>query len=352
MTGTLDYLALTLTPDVRPCTVRALRERAPIADILAHPGEHADLLSPRAAQTIAQGEARRRAERQSREAERRGFEIVGLDDPPYPRQLKEIHDPPPVLYVWGRLVADEGWPSVAVVGSRAASPQGLALARQLGREIAASGVTVVSGLARGIDAEAHLGALEVRGRCVAVLGSGLDNVYPWENAPLAQAAVASGGAVVSEFPFGTEPWKGNFPRRNRIIAGWGPGVVVVEAAERSGALVTARLALDEGREVLAVPGHPFQEGAAGTNQLIRDGAALVRTASDVLSELGMEEVAVKQSDQEAEGLLQHFERDVPCSVEELQVRSGWPAALVLSRLTDLELSSRVRRGPGSLYVRN
>jgi DNA processing protein len=208
---------------------------------------------------------------------------------------------------------------------------------------------VVSGLARGIDAAAHQGALDAGGRTVAVLGSGLDRVYPREHLPLARAIEAS-GAVVTEFPLGTAPWKGNFPRRNRVIAGWARATVVVEAGGRSGALSTARAALDEGREVLAVPGHPSCPAAEGTNGLIRDGAALVRGAEDVLRELGLDAPA-GPAGPPADPVLAAFKRGVPAGVDEIQERSGLPLPAVLVRLAQHELSGAVVRLPGALFVR-
>ena len=191
----------------------------------------------------------------------------------YPSWLERIHDPPPALWVRGALDPGEGAHAVAIVGARAATSLGQSFARVLAADLAAAGLTIVSGLARGIDTAAHVGALEAGGRTVAVLGSGIDRPYPHQNAGLAEA-IAATGALVSEFPPGTEPWKSNFPRRNRTIAGWSRLVVVVEAGERSGALITARVALEEGRDVMAVPGHPSVPAAAGTNALLRDGAAV------------------------------------------------------------------------------
>jgi DNA processing protein len=207
----------------------------------------------------------------------------------------------------------------------------------------------VSGLARGIDTAANQGALDGGGRTVAVLGSGLDRLYPPENAPLARA-LAEVGAVVSEFPLGTSPWKANFPRRNRVIAGWARATVVVEAGARSGALSTARAALDEGREVMAVPGHPSQPGAEGTNALLRDGAALVRGAADVLSELGLANPG-DAAEPPADGVLAALARGVPRGVDEIQARSGLALPALLARLAELEIGHAVVRLPGALFVR-
>jgi DNA processing protein len=277
-----------------------------------------------------------------------GIRLVEPDQPDYPSWLKRIYEPPTRLWVRGRLVCDEGVHSVAIVGSRAATPLGVAFTRMLAGELAAAGLTIVSGLARGIDAAAHQGALDAGGRTVAVLGSGLDRIYPREHEALARAIVKR-GAVVSEFPPGTGPWKQNFPRRNRTIAGWSRATVVVEASERSGSLHTARAALEEGREVMAVPGHPSLPGAAGTNALLRDGAALVRGAADVLSELGLEPLpAPAASDDPLLGLLP---RGVPMAVEALADRSGRPLPELLVRLTELELGGQLRRLAGAMFVR-
>ncbi len=283
-----------------------------------------------------------------------GIRLVARQDADYPAWLGRIYDPPPVLWARGRLVAGEGERAVAIVGARAATRVGLAFARLLAADLATAGLTIVSGLARGIDTAAHQGALEAGGRTVAVLGSGLDRVYPAENAGLARA-IARDGAVVSEFPPGTEPWKGNFPRRNRTIAGWARAVVVVEAGEKSGALLTARAALDEGRDVMAVPAHPTLPSAAGTNALLRDGAALVRDAGDVLSELGLARPASRAPACERERddpLLAALRRGVPTSVEEIAARYARPVPELLARLSELELSGRLRRLPGALFVRS
>src|SRR6185436_9687486 len=250
--ATFDLLTLSLLPGLQPRTTAALRARASAAEILADPEAHADLLSEGARRELRGGGARDAAEAEALRARRAGIAIVGRDEPDYPRLLREIADPPLILYVRGSVAGHEDEPAVAIVGSRAASPNGAALAWAMARELAAAGASVVSGFARGIDSAAHRGALEAGGRTLAVLGSGLECVYPAENAPLV-ARVAERGAVVSELPLTWGPRPGNFPRRNRIIAGLSHGVVVVEAQHKSGALITARLALEGGREVMAVP---------------------------------------------------------------------------------------------------
>jgi DNA processing protein len=333
MTVALDFLSLALVPGIGPRTLRDLLGRAALADI------------------PIDAEARRRAEQQMKMAERAGARIVSWDDEDYPQLLKRTYDPPPVMWVRGTLRAEES--AVAVVGSRGASAVGRLAARSMGRDLAAAGLTVVSGLARGIDTAAHEGAVETRGRTVAVLGSGLDRLYPRENAPLVERIVEAGGAVVTEFPMGTPPEPGHFPRRNRVIAGWSKAVVVVEAQTKSGALGTARTAAEEGRDVYAVPGHPSQPNAAGTNQLIREGAALVRDAADVLSELGLSPALVSPLPvPEGDSLWTALRADTPSSLEELHVRSGRAIPDLLGELTALELAARVKRLPGGLYVRN
>jgi len=205
---------------------------------------------------------------------------VWLTDPDYPALLREIHDPPARLYVNGQLPSE---PMIAIVGSRHATPYGRRTAHRLARDLSDAGVVVVSGLARGIDAAAHRGALEGKSPTVAVMATGLDRIYPPEHAELAQAIAAS-GAVITEAENGTLPLPGRFPVRNRIISGLSLGVVVVEAAQRSGALITARMAAEQGREVFCVPGSIENPLAIGGHQLIKDGAKLVQTVEDVLDE--------------------------------------------------------------------
>jgi len=349
MDSTLDLLTLALLPRLTPRAAAELMGRSPLADALAWPDGHADLLGAPALAALRSGQARREAEAEARRAERLGIRVVGRDEPDYPAWLRRVYAPPAVLWTRGRLVAGEGERAVAVVGSRAATGLGLAFARTLGRDLAAAGVVVVSGLARGIDAAAHRGALDARGRTVAVLGSGLDQLYPPENAALAQA-IEEDGAVVSEFPLGTRPWQGNFPRRNRVISGWARATVVVEAGARSGALSTARAALDEGRDVLAVPGHPSQPGAEGANALLRDGAVLARGAGDVLAELGLTPAAPGEENP-ADEVLAALARGVPAGVDEIQLRCGLALPALLARLAELEIQAALVRLPGALFVR-
>lgn len=350
MDSTFDLLTLALLPGLHSRAARDLAARVPLAEALSHPEDHAELLPERARQVLRSGAARRAAEAEQSRCAGQGVRIVGWDEAEYPPLLRHTYDPPPVLWMRGSLRIGEGPRAVAVVGARAASPQGAAFARTLARDLAGAGATVVSGLARGIDTAAHEGTLAGKGRTVAVLGSGLGCLYPRENDGLAARIAEAGGAVVTEFPFGFSPQPRNFPRRNRLIAGWGVAVVVVEAGERSGALGTARCALDEGREVLAVPGHPTFEGAVGTNALLRDGAALVRSAADVAEALGWPAPAPEASP--AEPLLRAWRPGEPLTVDELSSRSGTPAAQVLRQLSELEMLDKVRRLPGALYVRD
>jgi len=284
-----------------------------------------------------------------------GAAIVTLADPAYPRQLLEIPDPPALLYVRGNvdLLSRR---SLAIVGSRSATPQGLANAENFARAFSRAGLTIVSGLALGIDAAAHRGALEGPGATIAVLGTGVDTPYPARNAPLFET-IAAKGAIVSEFPLGTPAASANFPRRNRLISGLARGVLIVEAAISSGSLITARLAADQGREVFAIPGSIHSPLAKGCHALIKQGAKLVESASDVLEELG---TAVQPSaaaappasadDSAAAALLAHLGHD-PCSVDTLAARCGLTAEVVSSMLLSLELDGKVSCLPGGRYQR-
>jgi DNA processing protein len=267
--------------------------------------------------------------------------------PDFPPLLEAIHDPPESLWLRGsgpnELLSR---PSVAVVGARSCSAYGAAVARMLGRELGAVGVVVVSGLARGIDGEAHRGALEAAGVTVAVLGCGIDRDYPAAHGRLA-AAVAETGFVVSEYEPGVEPAPWRFPARNRIIAGLTKATVVVEARERSGALITADFALEDGREVFAVPGEITSSLSAGTNELIRLGATPLTKAADVLEALGIEALAASAPtiSPEAEGVLGYV-RDEPTGLDELSRRTELEAGVLAALVSELELAGVVSSDGG------
>ena len=273
---------------------------------------------------------------------------VGWSHPAYPRQLAAIDDPPPVLWVRGEPAKLSG-PAVAVVGSRAGSPYACAVAERLAGGVAERGVAVVSGLARGVDAAAaHRGALAGGGPTLAVLGSGVDVVYPPEHAALA-GDVAAEGALVSELGPGAPPLRHHFPRRNRILSGLSLAVVVVEAAARSGSLITARCAAEQGREVMAVPGNVLSGRSRGSHRLIRDGARIVETADDVLEEIGLAPPAASPAaaPDETDPVLARMEPGDPCDLDALVARSGLAAPVLLVRLTELEIRGSVTRvGPG------
>lgn len=307
-------------------------------------------------------------------AEKHKAFIVTYRDPLYPVNLLNIYDFPVLLYVKGSLRQDDI--NIAVVGSRMASTYGKFTTERICRELALKGVTVVSGLARGIDSAAHRGALAGKGRTIAVLGCGLDVVYPPENDKLLMEIVQK-GAVVTEFPFGTQPNAPNFPSRNRIISGMSLGVVVVEAGGKSGSLITARIALDQGREVFAVPGSIDSAGSRGTHQLIRQGAKLIENVHDILDEiLPQLDGDLKKHEPEANihspEEITHADRMAPSTstitlndaekcvlsaislkktdVDTIIVKTGFSAGDVLKILLNLELQGCITQLPGKLYV--
>jgi DNA processing protein len=279
-----------------------------------------------------------------------GHAVLTLADNAYPRQLLEIPDPPALLYVAGvaRLLSS---PALAVVGSRNATPQGLKNAHAFARALSDAGLAIASGLALGVDSEAHRGGLAGRGSTLAVLGTGVDVTYPRRNAPLADEILAR-GVLVSEFPLGTEPHAGNFPRRNRLISGLARGCLVVEAAVDSGSLITARLAADQGREVFAIPGSIHSPLSKGCHALIKQGAKLVESAEDVLEELGIAAHAPENTVESGAGheLLEKMGFD-PCDIDELIARSGLPVETISAALLELELDGKIAGLPGGLYQR-
>lgn len=291
-----------------------------------------------------------------------GVFLVGLGQERYPPALASIPDPPPFLYVKGEILPEDKV-AVAIVGSRAASQYGLKTTHRIARDLARNGITIVSGMARGIDSEAHRGALEGGGRTIAVLGSGLDVVYPPENRALYHQ-IAQSGAVVSEYPFGTEPDGVHFPQRNRIISGMSLAVTIVEAAPKSGSLITASLALEQGREVFAVPGSVDSLRSRGTHQLIRQGAHLAESAEDILVEIrallaawGTKAARPRPSSippepftKEEETLLAMLGPD-PVQIDELIQKGGFGSSVTTALLLQLELRGAVRQLPGKWFVK-
>ena len=301
----------------------------------------------------------------------REIQTLTLDSPDYPPLLREIHAPPKVLMVKGTLLKEDA-AAVAIVGTRSASTYGLDQARRLGRELARCGVTVVSGLAEGIDGAAHEGALEAGGRTIAVVGHGLSTLYPSHHRELAERIVQS-GCIVSQFPMEMPPLAQNFPQRNEIIAGLSLGVVVVEAPVRSGALITARHAMEQGREVFAVPG-PISVRTSGTHALLRDGAKLVETVEDILEEVapqlrgivrastGSARTSFSAHPELVEGeqmgltpeALQVFQvvpAGTSAGLDQLVERTNFLPNRLMSLLTELELKGLVRREPGQGFTR-
>lgn len=290
-----------------------------------------------------------------------GIRILTDHDDDYPRALREIHDPPAVLYLRGQILPQDAL-AIAIVGARHATHYGITQAERLAGSLARAGLTITSGLARGIDAAAHRGALAAGGRTLAVLGSGLLNLYPPEHAELAEAVVA-GGALISEVPPDSPPLAAAFPQRNRIITGLSLGVMVVEASTQSGALISARHAMEQGRDVFAVPGRIDNRMSRGCHGLIRDGAKLVETADDVLEELGPLVAPAQDASGEAvhhpaELLLNDVEQQVlsavtsdPTTIDAIVAASGLPTPQVLSTISVLEMRHLVRRLSGNSLVR-
>ena len=282
--------------------------------------------------------------------------VITLADAQYPRQLLQVSDPPPLLYATGRVDLLSR-PALAIVGSRNASAQGAADAEAFSRTLSDAGLTIVSGLALGIDAAAHRGGLAGAAGSVAVLGTGADIVYPARNRALAHE-LAAHGALISEYPLGTRPLAGNFPRRNRLISGLALGCLVVEAAIDSGSLITARLAAEQGRDVFAIPGSIHSPLAKGSHALIKQGAKLVESARDVLEELRLPvpedrtppAALPEAADPRARRLLDALGQ-APCDLDTLAHRAGLPAADVAALLTQLELDGYIAALPGGLFQR-
>ncbi len=283
-----------------------------------------------------------------------GIQVLTWEDPAYPPLLKEIDQPPPVLYLRGEITDEDAW-AVAIVGTRRVSPYGRQVTEEIASFLAANGVTVVSGLARGVDAIAHAAALKNGGRTLAVLGSGVDRIYPPENRQLAEK-MTSQGAVISDYPPGTPPEGPNFPPRNRIISGLSRAVIVIEAGETSGALITAGFAVEQGREVFAVPGNILAPQSKGANKLIQDGARPLLSGRDVLDALNLAQVGehrqarkILPSDPTEARLLEALSHE-PVHVDDIRSQTGLPIEQVSAALTLMELKGMVRQVGGMNYV--
>ena len=370
------WISLNMTPGVGPRKATQLLERFGSAENVFHAtrNELESLrLKPETIESILKGEFHEKAVEELEKVRELSGDVLILDDGSYPFLLREIADPPITLYVKGDWASCFDAPCVAVIGSRKCSTYGENASEFLARDLAENGICIVSGLARGIDSAAHRGALRGKGRTIAVLGTGIDQVYPKENARLVEEILGNGGAIVSQFPLGTPPLKDNFPYRNRIISGLSYGVLLTEATERSGSLITARLAMEQNREVLAVPGNITSRNSIGTNYLIKSGAKLVQQWQDVVAELPEEikaailppkldeKDAMKTPPQAkpAPADLNGNERkiwnllspDAPVQIDNLLEESGLSFGDLSKVLFDLEMRELIRALPGKCYAR-
>ena len=359
--GLAGWLQLTLTPGLGAASLRGLLSHFGLPEniIAARRAELARFASEEALKALDSVAVARAVERALAWLQGPGRAVVTLSDAEYPRLLLEIGDPPPLLYCRGRLDLLNR-PSLAIVGSRNATAQGIRSAEQFARSFSAAGLTIVSGLAQGIDAAAHRGGLDAEGSTIAVLGTGIDNIYPRANTALAEQIAAS-GLLLTEFPLGSKALTHHFPRRNRLISGLAQGCLVVEAALASGSLITARSAAEQGREVFAVPGSIHSPLSKGCHALIKSGAKLAESADDVLSELAAFRrsgfaVTLPQTGAGAaatagdELLLVTMGFD-PVDVDSLCARAGLPAEKISAELLRLELAGRIAALPGGLYQR-
>lgn len=372
-----DWIALNMTPGVGPrVTARLLEHFGSAEAIFDAPCRELALLrlTPEAIESIATRELYDRAESEIGKIRQLGAEMLVLDDGVYPTLLRETYDPPVVLYVKGAWAECLDAPCVAIVGSRRCSTYGQNAALMLSRELAQRGVTIVSGLARGIDAAAHRGALEAGGRTVAVMGTGLDQVYPRDHKRLAEEILKHKGALVTQFPLGTPPVSENFPYRNRVISGLSLGTVVVEAAENSGSLITARLAMEQNREVFAVPGNITSRNSFGTNYLIKGaGAKLVQQWQDVAGELPAEiaaqllpppsrrkkkgelvdqlQLAPPDLNEHERAIFRLLTSDTPQQIDALAEATRLSITQLTAALLTLEMRELIRALPGKCFVR-
>lgn len=375
-TPQLEWLALTLTPGLGPTKSKKLVDhfgslealfRASLTEL------EATGMQAVSAQSIATGKSAELAREEIAKALEAGATVISLDDPSYPQRLKEIYDPPLILYVRGNVEVLNK-PGIAMVGTRHPTPYGSGMAERLACDLAAQGLVIISGMARGVDTASHRGAISAKGKTLAVLGTGIDEIYPKENSRLPEQILALGGALISEFPLGTSPQPQNFPIRNRIISGMSFGVLVVEAAEYSGTRITARCALEQDRDVFAVPGNVTNKNSWGPNTLIKQGAKLVATWEDVWEDLPTDVQLALASASSAEssspanaslfpdeGLPPHERRilsllkadettHIDTIVERLETEMS--SSEIFAALFELELTGKVKQLPGKNFVKS
>jgi DNA processing protein len=353
------WLALSLTPGVGSTLFKRLLDRfdspeavfdSALEELLQIEG-----LGEKVAKEILRGP--RNVERELKQIDETGARALTIKDEAYPRRLREIYDPPPVLYLRGDLKKEDDL-AVSIVGSRKTSPYGRWITEKISRDLACQGITIVSGMARGIDAVAHMGAISAEGRTVAVLGCGVDVIYPPENKDLFREIIDH-GAILSEFPMGSPPEGGHFPKRNRIISGLSLGVVVVQAGAKSGSLITAGYALEQGREIFAVPGNVGGASSQGTHRLIKEGAKLVESSEDILEEIlpqwRKEKEGAREMERpgpvlsEEETALSELLTETPLHIDAIIRESGLEPGKVSSLLLNLELKGLLLQWPGKCF---
>jgi DNA processing protein len=369
------WLALSLTPGLGPSRIKKLTEQYGTAERVFQASlTELEATGMRAvsAQSIATGKSLELAQEECGKAIEARAKIISLSDPEYPSRLKEIYDPPVILFVKGSVEV-LAQPGIAMVGTRHPTPYGSGMAERLSTDLAARGLVIISGMARGIDTMSHRGAIAAKGKTIAVLGTGIDVMYPKENTRLAEQIVALGGALISEFPVGTFPAPQNFPIRNRIISGLSAGVLVVEAAEYSGTRITSRLALEQNRDVYAVPGNVTNKNSWGPNTLIKQGAKLVATWEDVWEELPADvQVALSSMQNESpepetaslfpdevtspheQKILRLLKADESSHIDQLVelLEDEMSSSEIFAVLFELELNGKIRQLPGKNFVKS
>ncbi|MGA9544610.1 MAG: DNA-processing protein DprA [Candidatus Sulfotelmatobacter sp.] len=376
VTHILEWLAISLTPGLGPTKARKLVEHFGSADAVFHASLtelESTGMQAVSAQSIATGKSAELAREEVARAAAAGVTVVSVEDPCYPSRLKEIYDPPLVLYVRGNPEVLMQ-PGIAMVGTRHPTPYGSGMAERLACDLAAQGLVIISGMARGVDTASHRGAIAAKGKTIAVFGTGVDVIYPKENSRLSEQILALGGALISEFRLGTFAAPQNFPIRNRILSGMSVGVLVVEAAEYSGTRITARCALEQNRDVFAVPGNVTNKNSWGPNTLIKQGAKLVATWEDVWEDLPAEvklaltPAVARESGKESSAslfpdealpphekkILNLLKADEATQIDEIveRLEAEMSSSEIFAALFELELTGKVRQMPGKNFVKS